>query len=390
MCDGVATVRNAATYILAGGGTGGHLFPGIAVAEKILAHDDSARIVFVGSEREIDHHISQNHGFEHHVLPAVSTKVARRNPIRFVWRNWRAIRLAKLMLQQITPSAVIGLGGFASVPVVLAAKHLKIPTLLLEQNVLPGRANRWLCRRASMICLSFEQSADYLSKCGPFCVTGNPVRQQIAAMHCQSAQFVEKATPTLLILGGSQGAVALNEAMLPTIQALRKALNGWKVVHQTGRQQVELVRNRYSAISIDSVVEPFFADVSQWYRRANIVVSRGGATTLAELACAGVPAILVPFPHAAENHQWLNARVFSESGAARIVEQTPNRISLSDRLISALTDLQSDQALYQRMQRAMKSLACPNAAQAVTEQLFALAKVDAQLKYEPRVHLRTS
>lgn len=360
-------------YCFAGGGTGGHLTPGIAVAAELCARDSQCRIVFVGTGRPVESRIVADHGFEHRVLPIESMRTALRNPPRFLWRNMSAYRQARALLDELTPRAVIGLGGFASAPLVLATSRRNIPTLLLEQNVIPGRATRWLSKRASAVCSSFDETRDHLPHSANSIVTGNPVRPEIAALHAnrRPAGLPLRAPQTLLILGGSQGARAINDAIVSFVKREESKLAGWRIVHQTGVDQCEEVRRAYADSQVEHVVEPFFTDMASLYRDATLVVARAGATTLAELACAGCPAILIPYPHAAANHQWHNARAYESAGAAVIVTQRDDNSTTGD-LSSALTPLLYEPNRLVAMQAAMHSLAKPDAAERVAQTLLAM------------------
>ena len=360
------------TYVFSGGGTGGHLFPGLAVAEELRSRDPSARIVFAGSEREVEQRIVSDYACLHRRLSAEPSTTLRGNPARFAWRNWRAVRGAKRLLREERPTVVIGTGGFASVPVVLAAAALRIPTLLLEQNISAGRANRWLSLRASLVCLSFEQAAASLIRRTNYCVTGNPVRQQISDLLNAPPEQNSNRSPTLLVLGGSQGASAVNDAMVRAVATLRPQLAGWKIVHQTGERDAEEVRRHYQEQNVASVVSPFFGDLVEWYRQANVVVSRAGATSLAELACAGCPAVLIPYPNSLGNHQWFNAQIYASSGAARVVEQQSDPSATSAALTAELTPLLANIDQRDRMSRAMRVLAKPRAARSVAERIWNL------------------
>ena len=348
------------------------MFPGLAVAEELLDRDRQARIVFAGSERDIERQIIAEQRHEHRQLSAEPPATLRRNPLKFAWRNWRAVRAAREMLRRERPAVVVGLGGFASVPVVVAASRLGIPTLLLEQNTVAGRATRWLSRRADIVCLSFEQTAGRLPNGPQTCVVGNPVRRKIAELHAASNGCGDQAHPTLLILGGSQGALAVNEIVLKSLESLNSSLDGWQIVHQTGQQQAEEVRRRYAELKVEAVVSPFFTELVDWYRRATLVVSRAGATTLAELACAGCPAVLVPYPNSVGDHQLANARVYESAGAACVIEQNGDLAMTAETLTERLSSLLVDDERREIMRRAMCRLAKPQAAVDVVDRLLRL------------------
>lgn len=363
---------SATTFLFAGGGTGGHLFPGLAVAEALRDSIPEARIVFIGSSRALEQPVIVAQGYAHHGLPAESLNTLRRNPVRFLWGNWQALRQARRILADEKPAVVVGLGGFASAPLVLAARRARIPIVLLEQNAVPGRTTRWLSRFAKTVCVTYPQSAAYLHRHAQVLVTGNPVRRTI----CRLAETNGSAYPDrhcLLILGGSQGATAINDAVVAAVETHTPEFEGWTIVHQTGRHQLEQVREQYRALAVEHVVEPFFDDMTAVYAKATLVVSRAGATTLAELACAGLPTILIPYPHAADNHQWHNARVFADAEAARLVEQQPQTSAFHSEFAAELLGLMCQTETCRRMAGNMRILATTEAATMVAQQILSAA-----------------
>ncbi len=429
-------MTNASTrrsVIFAGGGTGGHLFPGIAVARELLAREPDARVLFVGSQKPIEQDIIGCAGFEHVALPSVSPSLSPTRIGSSLLNNWRAYRQARAIMAREQPSVVVGLGGFASVPPVLAAWRAGVPIVLLEQNVVPGKATRWLSRFAEVVCLPWEQAANGLPRGVKTIVTGNPIRAEIAKLAdeqreedsaCGSAPLplplgegrgegpngektpvLEKGEgrgvnrervphpafghllpkgegtrsgretiSTLLILGGSQGAASLNAAVLDALASLRTELVGWRIVHQTGAADLDAVRQRYVALSLAADVQPFFRDMAEQYRRATCVLSRAGATTLAELACAGLPALLVPLPTSAHDHQRLNARLFADHSAALVAEPSS---PAAESLRTSLVQLLNDQPLRDRLRQNLRALAQPQAACAVMKILCERSKAQA-------------
>jgi UDP-N-acetylglucosamine--N-acetylmuramyl-(pentapeptide) pyrophosphoryl-undecaprenol N-acetylglucosamine transferase len=357
----------AATILFAGGGTGGHLFPGIALAEELRRRDATTRSVFVGSERTIEATIAAEHHLEHRILSVESLLTLKRNPWRFVSRSWQAWRNASRLLSELKPSAVIGLGGFASAPLVWEAKRHGIPIILLEQNVIPGKTTRWLSRYADFVCVSFNETISRLASARSVIVTGTPVRSQIASIASTNLAFVggnstSVVQPELLILGGSQGAESLNEAVVTTVQQLKALFDDWKIVHQTGPRDVNRVRQAYQQIGAKADVEPFFNNLSSYLATASLVVSRAGATSLAELACAGLPMILLPYPFAAEDHQRANAQYFVDHHAAMMVTHGKTPDLTANDLRPVLENLIRNQQQRQTMGRFAQSLALPNAA----------------------------
>lgn len=366
-------MNSARTYIFAGGGTGGHLFPGIAVAQELVQREADARVLFVGSERELEQSILVRSGIEHRSLPVESLSMLKRRPLSFFKGNWRALISARRLIRELQPSAVIGLGGYASAPIVWAAARARVPIILLEQNVIPGRTTRWLARSADVVCASFPD----LQRCLPTStrveVTGNPLRQEIAQLHGLSQCSNTLTQCELLVLGGSQGADSLNEAVMAAIALLREELATWQIVHQTGPRQVDAVRTAYATNTIDATVESFFDDMATRYRVASVVIARAGATTLAELTCCGLPMVLLPYPHAADDHQRANAQVMAVHGAAVIVEHQRTAAETATEIANQLRPLLRDRQLRASMSDAARKLARPEAAAAVADLIDVLA-----------------
>lgn len=363
--------RDCSTYLFAGGGSGGHLFPGIAVAEELISRDPSSRVLFAGTDREVERRILAQHGYRNMALPSESFASFRRSPVRFPLRFWKSCRSARMLLEAESPRAVIGLGGYASAPTVIAATSLRIPTVLLEQNAVAGRATRWLSGRAGLVCLSFDETRGRFSSRANLCVTGNPVRREIASLaesasrrHAESSSDVR----TILVLGGSQGAIAINEIMVHGLERLRGTM-ALRIVHQTGERRCQAVRAAYEEWGVDAVVQPFFDDLIAHYRRADVVVSRAGATTLAELACAGCPALLIPYPGSADDHQLWNARGYQDAGAACVVEQTADLQTAAEAVATQLSALLREDERRLQMGVQMRSLARPGATNEVIDRL---------------------
>lgn len=386
------------TFVFAGGGTGGHLFPGIAVAQELLERDER-RIVFVGSDRAIESRIlaSLNRGaglqpaefagenagskpaphdriVAHEPLEVDSTATLRRHPFRFVRRLWSAFRRSKRLLRELQPSVVIGLGGFASIPVGLAAWRLGIPIVLLEQNTVPGRATRLLCRFARAACLSFEQSASFLAKRCETRLSGNPVRREFAeaARTRPGRQQVETEVRTLLVLGGSQGSMSVNDLVVALVKSQPSRLAGWRIIHQTGAADLDRVQAAYDLVEHNMLqldVQAFIEDMHTALSSADLVVARAGATTLAEVACCGCPAMLIPYPNSIHDHQLLNAKFYADANAAVVFEQTrdPNEFS------TVVESLVSDSRTLQDMASEMKALASPDATGLVADLIEQIA-----------------
>ncbi len=364
--------------IFAGGGTGGHLLPGIAVAEQLVSLFP-CRITFVGSNRSVEQQIIENAGYQHLRLPASSTSDFKRAPFRFLWNNSRAFFQARRFLRTEKPAVVIGLGGFASVPVVIAAAWLKIPIVLLEQNIIPGRANRFLFPRTDLVCTSFAETLFRKKSFGKaaqprILFSGNPIRTEILqAVSSVEANRNASGEWLLLVLGGSQGATAVNDAVVSMLKRLLGEKPGkLHLVHQTGVSGFTDVENEYQRLKeqfpdLKVTVQPFFTDLTKWYAQADLVISRAGATTLAELACVGCPTILIPFPNSIGDHQLIHARFYEDQGAAILVEQASETAFTAQLLSETVFTLLKDEKCRSQMAQAMRKLSIPQAARQVAE-----------------------
>ncbi len=355
------------TVLFAGGGSGGHLFPGVAVAYELARQDFASRSIFVGSDRAIENHILDQYQLEQVALPFRPSTAFLKSPWSAVVSNYRAYRSARSLIERTSPSVVVGLGGFASVPTVLAAWRSGIPIVLLEQNAVLGRANHWLLRFADRICLSFPDTPlPHRQGLDKAVVTGNPLRREIVDSS-KSASRGPDAVPTLLVLGGSQGAVGVNEATVQALANLQDAVRGWRIVHQAGVQQVEWVKQAYAKLDIEPVCDAFFENMDVRYQEADLVISRAGGTTLAELAVHGLPAVLIPYPGSIRNHQQRNAEYYADGSGAVLVEQSGEPAQTADVLAEALSPLLTQPDRRATMHHAMRSLARPEAASLVAE-----------------------
>jgi UDP-N-acetylglucosamine--N-acetylmuramyl-(pentapeptide) pyrophosphoryl-undecaprenol N-acetylglucosamine transferase len=358
-------------YIFAGGGTGGHLAPGIAVAEQLRREQPDCRIRFVGSGRPVEYQMLEPTGFEYTVCETFPLNALKRRPFGFLRTHWQAFRSACRDIGQERPTAIVGLGGFASVPFALAAKRCDVPCLLLEQNSVPGKANRWLSRWHP-ICLTFEESTRHLPRRAVSHLTGNPLREEIRQLAISDHPLLLNP-PTLLVLGGSLGSRQVNDSILNAVERLVSELTGWRIVHQTGPEGAESARDLYSRFGIAHEVAPFFSDLPARLATTTLAVARAGASTLTELAAAGIPAILIPYPTAADDHQTKNAQLFADAYAA-VIATSPDRTFAPIELASVLKPLLADTSQLLDMSRAMKTLGKPTAAADVAATLYSLLR----------------
>jgi UDP-N-acetylglucosamine--N-acetylmuramyl-(pentapeptide) pyrophosphoryl-undecaprenol N-acetylglucosamine transferase len=338
--------------ILAGGGTGGHVIPALAIANE-LKKSYSAEVLFIGTARGIENRLVPAAGYPLQLVRVGALKnVSLMTRARTVFDLPRAVWDAGRILNEFAPDVVIGVGGYASCPTMLAAVVKHIPTLAFEPNVVPGFANRVVARFVSAAALHFEETAKYFRHAE---VTGVPVRQaffQIGARPWDGAR-------TLLVFGGSQGAHAINEAMIRCLPTLLRQTPGIHIIHQTGERDYNDALTAYEKLGDGAEVFKFIEDMPAAFARADLVICRSGASTVAEIAAAGKPAIFVPFPRAADDHQRVNAEALERAGAAVVVEE-----SKLDGvwLVETVAALLGDEARLQRMSAAARSLAHPNAA----------------------------
>lgn len=353
--------------LIAGGGTGGHLFPGIAVAEEVLTRRQGNEVLFVGTRR----------GLEARRLPELGY------PVEFIQvRGLKGTGLSKRVggfaqlpgalwesfdiLGRFEPDIAVGVGGYASGPTVLAAALRRTPTAILEQNSVPGVTNRVLGRVVDAVFTSFPQSERYFPR-SKVQALGNPIRRKLLENFLQS-RAPDNGRFNVLVLGGSQGASGLNRLVADAIRRTEAASIRW--VHQTGVRDHEAMQQAHRARD-DVDVVPFIDDMSQAYRRADLVVGRAGATTLAELTVAKKASILIPFPHATDNHQELNAQVLVEGGAARMFRES--EVTGAD-LAEAILALARDRERLQAMERASAQLGRPEAAREIVDACEALVR----------------
>lgn len=355
-------------FVFAGGGTGGHVFPGIALAGSLKKRSPDARFLFAGSGRTVEQAILAEAGFEALPLRVPPVASAYRKPLRFLRGHFSDWSQARRLIDEESPAAVIGLGGLASFAVSHAAGRRHVPVILLEQNVIPGRATRRLARRFT-VCSSFDETAEYLPGARRVIFTGNPLRPEITQQAEASPEEISRRN-TLLILGGSQGSRRVNDAVLEAARQIvsnstARVFHNWKVIHQTGPDEAESASAAWNDLGMTAWVQPFFSDLPEQYSRASLVVSRSGATTLAELACLGLPSILLPYEHARDDHQTANAAVFQDAGAAHMIDtRSP---SLVTQLAESLGTLMAEPRKRVAMTQCCGKLARPEAAIAVAE-----------------------
>jgi UDP-N-acetylglucosamine--N-acetylmuramyl-(pentapeptide) pyrophosphoryl-undecaprenol N-acetylglucosamine transferase len=357
----------ALRVVIAGGGTGGHLYPGIAVARELLSRKPGTIVTFAGTARGIESRVVPREGFELDVLRSEGLKgksaLALLGGIALLPLSgvdaWR-------ILARRSPHLVIGVGGYSSGPVMLAAVMRRIPTLLLEQNAVPGLTNRILARMVSAAAVTFESTMAVFGRRG--FVAGNPVRPEFVGIESEQHR-PPIGPPRVLIFGGSQGAHAINMAMVEAASLLA-AGGGVDITHQTGERDLDVVRRAYANAGLPARVEPFLFAMDREMKSADVIVCRAGATTIAELTAAGRAAILIPLPTAADDHQRRNAEALAKAGAAELIDQRDlTGAALADRVMALARDADRRAAIA----AAAKRFARPDAARVIVDKALELA-----------------
>jgi UDP-N-acetylglucosamine--N-acetylmuramyl-(pentapeptide) pyrophosphoryl-undecaprenol N-acetylglucosamine transferase len=350
--------------LIAGGGTGGHIIPALAVARELVAHH-AAEVLFVGTARGMESRLVPESGFQLRLVDVGQLKnVSLVTRLRTLFALPRAIFACKRLIREFQPNVVFGVGGYASGPAMAAALWLKIPAMAFEPNAMPGLANRLVGKRVQAAAVNFPSAARWFRNAE---VTGIPVRPEFFTVTAPTA-------PHLLIFGGSQGARVLNSALPANIVALLNEIPGLTVLHQSGARHYEQTQAAYAASGADPSrwqVRPFIDEMPARFAQATLVIARSGASTVAELAAAGKPSLLVPFAAAADDHQRRNAEEMVKAGAAVLLDES--EIDAPGKLLAALTGLLSNPERLAAMAAAARTQAHPAAAERIASRLAELA-----------------
>jgi UDP-N-acetylglucosamine--N-acetylmuramyl-(pentapeptide) pyrophosphoryl-undecaprenol N-acetylglucosamine transferase len=350
--------------ILAGGGTGGHVIPALAIAHELRARYN-AELLFIGTERGIETRLVPAAGYRLELVQVGALKkVSLATRVRTLFALPAAIFRASQILQEFRPDVVIGVGGYASGPAMLAASLGGVPTVAFEPNVVPGLANRLLSVSVSMAAVQFPETCRRFRRC---VVAGVPVRQAFFDMAPKTG-----GPPTLLVFGGSQGAHAINVAVMQALPILCTRLPGIHIIHQTGERDYNEAQAVYLRSGVSAEISPFIEQMPEAFARADLLVCRSGASTVAEVAAAGKPAICVPFPHATDDHQLRNAEALVRSGAAVLVEE---KELTAERLAEIAMSLLNDRGRLLQMGSAARKLAHESAAADIAAMAARLAGV---------------
>ncbi len=348
--------------LLAGGGTGGHLFPALALAEAVKAR--GGEVLLVGSGRKVEELALSGRDFS---VINLSAQGLVGRPLTAKLKAFKSLLAglsqARRIIRSFSPQVVFGVGGYASFPVLLAAKLSRLPTVIHEQNSIPGLANRFLGRLVKRVFVSFPFSRRYFPRPKTI-LSGNPVRPEVLRPVKREHRGLG-----LLVTGGSQGARFLNRLLLEMAPRLLETLPHLYLVHQTGFLDYELVSASYRGQGFKAQVSPFFRDMAWAYAQADLVLCRAGATTIAELAALGKPAILVPFPHATHGHQEMNARLVAEAGGGLFFREKEIEV---EEMTKVLLDLLRDKARREEMARQMKGFMPQNALEIILSETEAM------------------
>ncbi len=346
--------------LIAAGGTGGHIYPGIAVANEVMRRDETSEVLFVGTARGLEKRIVPENGFQLSLINSAGLKnVGLMGKIKGLSVLPRSFFEARRIIRQFRPHVVVGAGGYVSGPVLLMAAIMGVPTLVMDSNALPGFTNRQLARFVEKAALTFDEALPFFGRKGV--VTGNPVRQEFFDIPAKepSDQF------HVLIFGGSQGARAINNAMSDALPQLADLGGRLTITHQTGEHDFDAVRTAYAESAFPNAdVRAFISDIFVEFGKADVIICRAGATTCAEIAAAGKAAIMVPFPGAADDHQRKNAEAMEHAGAVRMLLQTE---LTADSLANALRDLIDSPERVSKMANSARELGRPDAAAATVD-----------------------
>ncbi len=353
--------------LIAGGGTGGHLFPGIALAEEVVTRHHANAVVFVGTERGLEARVVPREGYPLETIRAQGLKgKGLVGLLKGLWALPMSFVESVRILRKHKPDVVVGVGGYASGPVVLAAWLLGVPTAVQEQNALPGLTNKLLGRFVRVVFTAFEGAGRFFPS-RKVQLIGNPIRRKLMDNYLRS--YVAHEGFTLLVFGGSLGARGINQRMLEALDHLQDVKEQIHIVHQTGKNDLEAVRRGYEEKGFHAEVVEFIEDMSGAYAKAELVICRAGATTLAELMVAKKASILVPFPYATDNHQEVNAQALVNAGAALMFRESE---LTGQKLAEQIRSLKDDPERRRRMEKQAALLGRPEAAKELADVLVEL------------------
>lgn len=356
--------------VIAGGGTGGHLFPGVAVAEEFLKRENGNEVLFIGTERGLEKKILPGLGLDLRTIDVEGLKGRGLRSLLGLLKLPMSLVQSMGILGEFRPDIVLGVGGYASGPAVLAAVIKGLPSAIAEQNAIPGETNKMLARLARRIFLSFPDNAGWAPP-EKTVVTGNPIR---AGLLKRDSAAKQDGLFTILVFGGSQGAHKINETMVEALDHLDGALGNIMIIHQTGNDDLEMMKEAYRTREKHGLkvkVLPFIADMSAAYSRADLLVCRAGATSIAEITACGKAAIFIPFPFAVADHQTKNAQALEKAGAAVMI---PQKDLDGKKLADLILDFFEEPSKLREMEKRSAQLGHPDAAKRVVDEIVDLAR----------------
>ncbi len=358
----------------AGGGTGGHIYPGVSVAEQVVKLDSNVRVHFFCSEREIDAHVLDEAGFEYTKLPAKGLFWRPGAFLRFCRMFWASHKMAKEVITRADDAIVVGVGGYVAGPVCYAGHKLRVPVTLLNVDIFPGRANKLSARWADEAFVQFEEGGYYFARrrVKTF-VVGCPLRSSF--LEPEPARAVkelglETDKKVLLITGASSGAASVNEAVCSLLDKLDAFADRWQIVHLTGTRNLEDVTKRYEGVKIAHKVVGYYDKMADLLAAADLLIGRSGAVSVAEYAVSGTPSICMPYPHHRDRHQYFNAEKLVDAGAAAVVDDLPDARERSEWLWEELERLMRDDEQREQMKANCDKVARPDAAKRIAEALL--------------------
>jgi UDP-N-acetylglucosamine--N-acetylmuramyl-(pentapeptide) pyrophosphoryl-undecaprenol N-acetylglucosamine transferase len=361
--------------MIAGGGTGGHLFPGVAIAEEFIKRDHETATLFIGTERGLEKRILKDLGY---VLRTIDVEGIRGKGLiksaGGILKIPASVIQCYPIIRDFNPDLVIGVGGYASGPAVIMAYCMGKATAIAEQNAMPGLTNRILGRFVDRVFVTFAATEKCFSK-KKTVITGNPVRAGF--VHEEKKQREESKSFTLLIYGGSQGAAGINSAVMESLPYLEKMRDGLKIMHQTGKRDVERVSKAYEDYNMDASVCSFIKDMAGAYDTADLLICRAGATTIAEITARGKAAIFIPFPYAVGDHQRLNAQVLVDAGAAEMILE---QHITGEKLARVVEELCHDRSHIKTMEEKSRALGHKRAAAHIVDECMKLIHGEKILK----------
>ena len=361
--------------VISGGGTGGHIYPAIGIAKELMQLDTETEIVFIGGADRLESTLVPQHGF--HFLPISVAGFPRKLTWRWipvVYKVCSGFIKSLLLLKDLKPSVVVGTGGYVCGPVLFAAVLLGIPTVIQEQNAAPGLTNRILARWSKAIYLAFETASVHF-RTKNTTVVGNPIRRTIGAVERSRETYdslgLDPERKTVFVMGGSQGAQAINQNVMDALDDLAPFHQQLQLIHQTGKSDHEAVKARYQTSSLRHLVQSYFDPIETIYSVADLMICRAGGMTIAEITACGIPAVFIPLPTSAGDHQRLNAQAIASAGGGIVLDQhTLTGSKLAEEVIRIIDDPDA----HQRMADQSRLLGNPHAGEEIARSIFSLVK----------------